>query len=80
MIEETDITPLIKEYDSLDKKRKKLLDMAEDALVNSYNPYSGFCVGAALLTDTGEIITGANYENSSYGLMYLRGKSRPGTR
>ena len=68
MIEKKDITPLIKDYDSLDKKRKKLLDLAEDALVNSYNPYSGFCVGAAILTDTGEIITGANYENSSYGL------------
>ena len=30
--------------------------------------YSGFKVGAALETDTGEIITGCNIENSTYGL------------
>ena len=34
----------------------------------SYSPYSRFRVGAALLTVTGEIITGCNVENVSYGL------------
>jgi cytidine deaminase len=31
-------------------------------------PYSNFLVGAALLTDAGKIITGANVESASYGL------------
>jgi len=34
---------------------------------SSYNPYSHFYVGAALLTIDDKIITGTNYENASYG-------------
>ena len=45
----------------------KLLDAAEEAMEKAYNPYSHFYVGAALLTADGKIITGANYENASYG-------------
>jgi len=41
---------------------------AISALDNSYAPYSKFPVGAAALTDSGKIITGANIENASYGL------------
>ena len=33
----------------------------------SYAPYSNFTVGAALLTDEGEIYTGCNIENAAYG-------------
>jgi len=45
-----------------------LLEYAKHALRNSYAPYSRFRVGAALLTDGGEVITGCNVENASYGL------------
>jgi len=45
---------------------KKLVSLASDAMRHSYSPYSHFCVGAALLTDDGEIYTGANLENAAY--------------
>lgn len=45
----------------------KLYELAVNARTNSYSPYSGFAVGAALLADSGQIYTGCNVENSSYG-------------
>ena len=48
-------------------KRKLLVDKALDARERAYSPYSGFCVGAALLCSDGEIFTGVNVENGSYG-------------
>lgn len=45
----------------------KLLKMADEARDNSYVPYSGYAVGAALLLEDGEIITGCNIENAAYG-------------
>lgn len=45
----------------------QLLSEAMKARENSYCPYSGFAVGAALLTTDGEIYRGCNVENSSYG-------------
>ena len=47
--------------------KKNLVKKALEARENSYSPHSGFCVGAALLTADGEIVMGANVENSSYG-------------
>jgi cytidine deaminase len=44
----------------------KLLEAAKQAAENSYSPYSGFKVGAALLLSNGETVT--NVENVSYGL------------
>lgn len=45
-----------------------LLQEAHKAQQNSYSPYSDFQVGAALLSKSGQIYTGSNIENSSYGL------------
>jgi len=47
---------------------KKLLESAKKASGNSFSPFSDFPVGAALSTSRGEIFTGCNVENSSYGL------------
>ncbi|MBO0607939.1 cytidine deaminase [Myceligenerans salitolerans] len=41
---------------------------ARDALRFAYAPYSGYAVGAAALADDGRLLTGANVENSAYGV------------
>lgn len=47
---------------------KDLIEKARAARENAHAPFSHFKVGAALLTESGEIITGCNIENASYGL------------
>ncbi len=46
----------------------QLVDEAINARKNAYAPYSKFPVGAAVLTVDGEIFSGCNIENASYGL------------
>ncbi len=53
-------------YLQLSPEHKDLLDAAEKALGNSYNPYnSQIKVAAAVRAVSGEVVTGASYVNSS---------------
>jgi cytidine deaminase len=45
-----------------------LVRIARRARSRAHAPYSGFKVGAALRTRKGEIVTGCNIENATYGL------------
>jgi cytidine deaminase len=49
-----------------DEMRQKLVEQAQDSRRWAYAPYSGYTVGAALLTHSGRIYDGVNVENAAY--------------
>lgn len=56
-------------YDSekeLSQDAQDLMKKAVEARESSYSPYSKFKVGAAILLENGEVISGSNQENASY--------------
>ena len=68
-MKEFEIKIKAKRYNSiaeLDELECRLLEAANEATKTSYAPYSKFNVGAAVLLENGEIITGSNQENNAY--------------
>jgi cytidine deaminase len=59
----------------IDENLLRMLKRAEEASQHAYCPYSKYIVGSAVLTDDGAIYTGANVENSSYGLTICAERS-----
>ena len=47
---------------------EQMVAKAIEARLRAYAPYSGFQVGAALLTEDGRVFSGGNVENISFGL------------
>ncbi len=60
------------DYESLMKK-------AIEASKHAYAKYSKFPVGACLLTESGKIYTGCNFENSSFGLTICAERNAVGS-
>lgn len=65
----SEIRIVVSEYENfgeLSEKDQLILSEARKATQNAYAPYSGFHVGAAVLLENGEIVTGNNQENSAF--------------
>lgn len=68
-MEQKEITTVLHIYDHLDElpeEVRKLFEKAIAARENAYAPYSGYKVGAAILLESGQIVTGNNQENAAY--------------
>jgi len=47
---------------------RELLEAAKEAALQTYSPYSGFPVGAAIVASDGSLYTGCNIENRSFNV------------
>ncbi|MCO5143868.1 MAG: cytidine deaminase [Oligoflexia bacterium] len=50
-----------------DRNLNKAYDLAKEVREKAYARYSGYKVGCAIVLNNGEIVTGCNVENASYG-------------
>ena len=64
--EKIELTFVKANFNELDISEQELIEKAKNAYSNAYAPYSGFLVGAALLLENDEIISGNNQENVAY--------------
>ncbi len=56
-----------------------LMDKAIEVSKFAYAPYSHFAVGACVVGESGNIYTGCNFENSSFGLTICAERNAIGT-
>jgi len=68
-MKEVKIETTLQVFDNIKEVSQDIQDLMSHAITarkKAYAPYSKFLVGAAILLDNGEIITGSNQENASY--------------
>ncbi|RAJ13506.1 cytidine deaminase [Olleya aquimaris] len=68
-MKEVKIETILQVFDNINELPKDIQDLmrrASEARSNAYSPYSKFSVGAAILLDNQEVVTGSNQENASY--------------
>ena len=57
---------IIEHWSELNEQEQLLVQKAQEASLKAYAPYSNFLVGASVLLQNGEIVTGNNQENIAY--------------
>lgn len=65
----SEFTTKVYEFENIaecDAEIQELMNYAVNARAKAYTPYSHFQVGASILLQSGEIVTGSNQENASY--------------
>lgn len=65
-IEIKTVLQVFTELEELPNAVKELFQKAREVREKAYAPYSNFAVGAAILLENGQIITGSNQENASF--------------